>query len=206
MTDHICLTIYEQHILTHTTLLRGYGKAHADPETDSDGDGGAKPKLRGLGFIELSPKGIPHGIVHYPEMVKWAGHMFMFDTCAPEASHKGTIKVPMDRVRKLDERKTASSMMDWTVRTRTWCKITTSVNSVFRPLKDKKRKTPPPDFLRIKFSNRNIHSPVENVRSRLWENTFSPLRQGGDSLLTPDVRVRIHLFIHVCFNMIVHIC
>ena len=189
------------------SLLRGYGKAHADPETDSDGDGGAKPKLRGLGFIELSQKGIPHGIVHYPEMVKWAGHMYMFDTCAAEASHKVIIKVPMDRVRKSDERKTASSMMDWTLRTRTWCKIITSVrHSVFRPLKDKKRETPPPASLRIKFSNRNMHSPVENVRSRFTADTFSPLRQGGDSLLTPDVRVRIHLFIHVCFNMIVHIC
>ena len=167
---------------------RGY-KLHADPETDSDGDGGAQPKLRGLGLIELSPKGIPHASVHVAEQVKWAGHMFMFDTCAPEASHKETIKVPMDRVRKLNERKTASSMMDWTLRTRTWRKIITSVNSAFRPLQGK-RKSKPPASLTVVLAPRNIHSPGENVRSSLWSNTFSPLIKGGDNLLTPDVRVR----------------
>ena len=199
------------HILTHLSLLRGY-TGHADPETDSDGDGGVKPKLRGLNYIERSTKGIPHGVVHYPEMVKWAGHMFMFDTCAPEASHKETIKEPMDRVRKLDERKTASAMMDWTLRKRTWCKIVTLVKSVFHPLKDEGKtppptegKTPPPTYPTIHFSDRNIHTPVENGRSGLWDNTFSPLIQGGDSLLTPDVRVRTHLFIHVCFHMITYI-
>ena len=99
---------------SYVTLLRGY-KGHADPETDSDGDGGAQPKLRGLGLIELSPKGIPHGVTHFPEQVKWAGHMFMFDTCAPEAAHKSNIKEPMDRVRKLDDAETASSMINWTL-------------------------------------------------------------------------------------------
>ena len=152
----------------------------------------SKPsKLRGLKFIEMSPKGIPHGIVHYPEMAKWAGHLSMFDTCAPEASHKETIKAPMDRVRKSDERSTATSMMDWTLRTRTWSKIVASINSLYRPPKDNKKATP--TSLSIKFSNRCMHRPVGNVRSRLTSDTFSPLREGGDNLLTSDVRVRSHM-------------
>lgn len=102
--------------------------------------------------------------------------------------------------------------MDWTLRKRTWCKIVTLVKSVFHPLKDEGKtppptegKTPPPTYPTIHFSDRNIHTPVENGRSGLWDNTFSPLIQGGDSLLTPDVRVRTHLFIHVCFHMITYI-
>ena len=189
------------HIFTHMSSHRGY-KPPAYPETDSDGDGGAQPKLRGLGLTELSPKGIPHASVHVTEQVKWAGHLFMFDTCAPEASHKETIKVPMDRVRKLGERKTASSMMDWTLRTRTWRKIITLVNSVFGPLKGR-RKSKPPASLTVYFARRNIHSPGENVRSSLWSNTFSPLIKGGDNLLTPDVRVRYsYMFKCDCNHMV----
>ena len=91
--------------------------------------------------------------------------------------------------------------MEWKLQTRTWCKIITSVNSVFRPLKDE-RKTTPPTSLTINFRNRHIHSPVENVRSSLWSNTFSPLRKGKDRLLTSDVRVLIHfsyMFVSVWF-------
>ena len=141
-------------------------------------------------------------------MAKWAGHLFMFDTCAPEASHKETIKEPMDHVRKSDERKTAASMMDWTLRTRTWSKITASINSLYRPPKDNKKATP--TSLSINFSDRYMHSPVGNVRSRLSSDTFSPLREGRDNLLTSDVRVRVHILSsyvvsYMVFHMIAHI-
>ena len=175
------------HELIRLHPLRGY-TGHCDPETESDGDGGAQPKLRGLGFIEFSQKGIPHGSLHFPEQVKWAGHMFMFDTCAPEAAHKTNIKEPMDRVRKLDERATASSMMEWTLRSRAWCKIITLVASEFLPRKPR-RKLKVPDHFQVRVSGLRIHRPMEDVQDMLWTNTFSPLIKGGHNLLSPDVRV-----------------
>jgi hypothetical protein len=191
--EHLCNFIYE-HTYQHTydiicvTPHRGY--THCDPETDSDGDGGARPKLRGHGHIEFSSKGIPHGSLHFPEQVRWAGHLFMFDTCAPEAAHKFNIKQPMDRVRKLDERKTASSMMDWTLQSRTWGKITRQVRGEFCPPKEK-REYRIPDRLEVRLPKQSarIHRPSENVRALLEPNTFSPLAEGQDRLLSPAVRV-----------------
>ena len=80
-------------------LYRGYSN-HADPETDSDGDGGARPKLRGKGHIEFSKKGIPHGILHFVRQLQLAGHIFMHDTTASEAAHRLFVKKVMNRVRK----------------------------------------------------------------------------------------------------------
>ena len=177
------------HVLPYVYCNRGYTN-HCDPETDSDGDGGAQPKLRGIGPIEFSPKGIPHGVVHFPEMVKWAGHMFLFDTCAPEAAHKGNIKEPMDRVRKLEERKTASSMMEWTLRQRTWASIIRLVRREFFPPKEK-RKYHIPARLEVvvpKVAAR-MHRPTAKVRSLLRPNSFSPLASGTHTLLSPAVRV-----------------
>ena len=109
-------------------VCRGYGVRHADPETDSDGDGGIAPKLTGRGHIEFSAKGIPHGSLHFPEQLKWAGHMYMHDTSAPEASHRTNIKKCMDRVKKDDDAKTAESMIGWRLRVGTWDKIIREVN------------------------------------------------------------------------------
>ena len=66
---------------TFTPMQRGYTQ-HADPETDSDGDGGSESKLWGSGHIEFSSKGIPQGSIHFAEQIKWAGHLYMHDTCA----------------------------------------------------------------------------------------------------------------------------
>ena len=180
-------SIYDRpYMYSYVTLLRGY--KHIDTETDSDGDGGTLPKLRGLGLIEFSPKGIPHGSLHFPEQVQWAGHMFMFDTCAPEAAHKYNIKAPMDRVRKLDDTETASSMIDWTLRSRTWGKVITSVRRELVPPKDK-RTTKSLDCLHVSVYPAKIHRPTNDVQPLLHENTFSPLEKGEDNLLSPDVRV-----------------
>ena len=118
------MLICEHSILDHSN--RGYN-THTVPETDSDGDGGTQPKLPGRGHIEFSGKGIPHGILHFPEQVKLAGHIFMHDTCAPEASHRQNIRKAMDRVRKATEAETMESMIDWQFRTQTWKKIIDAV-------------------------------------------------------------------------------
>ena len=96
---------------------------HLESETESDGDGGVNSKLSGLGHIKFSQKGIPHGSLHFPTQLLWAGHIFMHDTCAPEAAHKTNIKRTMDRVQKLDDTRTSASMIEWWLRVRTWRKI-----------------------------------------------------------------------------------
>ena len=144
--------------------------------------------MRGLGHIEFSTRGIPHGSLHFPEQVKWAGHMYMFDTCAPEAAHKFNIKQPMDRVRKLDDSVTEASMIHWTLQTRTWTKIVTVVQSEFLPAKEKAKRKPP-DCLTVVVSNKMMHLPTNDVRHLFSHGTFSPLERGGDNLLSPDVRV-----------------
>ena len=171
---------------THTN--RGW-TAHTVAETDSDADGGPAPRLRGgRGHIEFSQKGIPHGSLHFPEQVKWAGHLFMHDTCAPEAAHKTNIKVPMDRVRKADDQETSGSMIAWVFRTTTWGKIIANVEREYG-LKRKKRTTKNPEKLRVDVHRSKIHRPTADVSHLFHDNTFSPLSSGGDKLLTPDVRV-----------------
>jgi len=172
--------------LTHTN--RGWS-THTVEETDSDGDGGPAPKLRGRGHIEFSQKGIPHGSLHFPEQVKWAGHLFMHDTCAPEAAHKTNIKVPMDRVRKGNDQETSGSMIAWVFRTTTWGKIIANVEREYAGLQRKKRTTKKPTNLLVKVHRSKIHRPTPDVSHLFRDNTFSPLSAGGDNLLTPDVRV-----------------
>ena len=146
-----------------------------ESETESDGDGGVNSKLSGLGHIEFSQKGIPHGSLHFPEQLQWAGHIFMHDTCAPEAAHKINIKRAMDRVRKLDDTKTSASMIEWWLRVRTWRKI---INDVQRattvPSRKRKKRTP---------------TTLEVTCTNLHPNTCSPLSEGRDKLVSPDARI-----------------
>ena len=76
--------------------------------------------------------------------MKWAGHLFMHDTCAPEAAHKTNIKVPMDRVKKGDDQQTSGSMIVWVFKTTTWGKIIASVERECG-LQRKQRTTKNPD-------------------------------------------------------------
>ena len=152
---------------------RGY-RLHTDPETDSDGDGGPAPQLRGRGHIEFSSKGIPHGILHFPLQLQLAGHIYMHDTCAPEASHRFNIKTAMDRVRKGEEDETSQSCIEWCLRTRTWAKIIDEVQ-----IND-----PPPRTRRQRCLSLKVRHTVGNLL-----NTYSPLRHGNDNLLCNDARI-----------------
>ena len=153
---------------------RGY-PTHADPETDSDGDGGTAPKLRGDGHIEFSKKGIPHGILHFPLQLLLAGHIYMHDTCAPEASHRFNIKITMNRVRKSTDVETSASLIDWGFRVRTWAKVIDTVQLNDTPVTRKQRVAP--SVVTLQF--------IE--RTRLL--TVSELRPGGDDLLCNDARL-----------------
>ena len=159
--------------------FRGYRK-HTDPETDSDTDGGTACKLPGPSHIELSKKGIPHGILHFPEQLKSAGHVYMHDVCAPEATHRWNIKKAMDRVRKGTESETSTSMIDWQFRVRSWKKIIDSVKQ-WDVVPVRRRIHPPPGNDVKVFTNatKGVH------------NCF-PLGEGGDDLITNDVRVSHH--------------
>lgn len=201
-------------------ICRGYDTKttkHIEPETDSDGDGGTNPKLQGRGHIEFSAKGIPHGSLHFPEQIQWAGHMYMHDTCAPEASHKTNIKKAMNRVRKLDNLTTSANMIDWELRVRTWARIISEVKKG-APSGSKKRKVKKkPLSIQVSYSLSKILRPADDVVNVLRADTFSPLRAGGDNLVSPDARISynevtrcidtyaiIHMRVHICVPICVY--
>ena len=168
-----------------TPVQRGYSN-HTEVETDSDGDGGPQRKLQGRGHIEFSGKGIPHGILHFPMQLREAGHIYMHDTCAPEASHRYNIKTAMDRVKKGTDSQTASWLISWTFRVRTWAKIIDSVEEDYvRNTRTRKN----PSVTEIQFADRHLLQPHDNMRQQLHHGTFSPLRSGKDSLLCNDARL-----------------
>ena len=182
-------------------FCRGYSDKHVDPETDSDGDGGPASKLRGSGHIEFSSKGIPHGILHFPEQLQSAGHIYMHDTCAPEGAHRDYIKKAMDRVRKTTDKETSESMVKWVCQVRVWAKI---INQVLheRELHQAKRPriTVPVNKIKVTFTQSRAH------------NTISPLGKGGFDLMTSDIRLSynevghiIHT-IYILSYMIGHAC
>ena len=157
---------------------------HDVPETDSDGDGGSDPKLQGPGHIEFSKKGIPHGILHFPLQLRLAGHIYMHDTCAPEASHRYNIRTAMDRVRKGTDSETSKSLVGWQLRVRTWAKVIDKVIDdveINDPRVVRRRRVP--NSMTVQLSEANV------IRTPTRGLTFSPLRHGGDSLLCNDARI-----------------
>ena len=174
--NHMCVILHHRSLLGHSN--RGY-RNHTVPETDSDGDGGTDAKLPGRGHIEFSGKGIPHGILHFPEQIKSAGHIFMHDTCAPEASHRQIIKKAMDRVRKTTESETMESMIDWQFRIQTWNKIIDNVKEGDVVVRRRIRNT----------STTTLKVFVND--SKLVRQCF-PLRRGGDTLISNDARISHH--------------
>ena len=129
---------------------------------------------------------------HFSEQLRWAGHIQMHDTSAPEASHKTNIKKCMDRVRKDDDAKTSESMIQWHLRVRTWGKIIREVQqgSCARVARTRKYK---PGIIN---NQSKLLSPTCDVASLLTPTTFSPLRAGGDNLMSPDARVSYHEVTH----------
>lgn len=166
---------------------RGY--KHADSETDSDGDGGSRPKLGGRGDIELSKKGIPHGILHFVRQLQLAGHIYMHDVTAPEAAHRFNVHRVMHRVRMGTDYETSTSAVNWTFEVRTWAKVIDMVNE---PVSVKKRTQKRVESLTVKFHDSKLLTPTGGIVDRLGQFTFSPLRNGLDELLCNDVRVSYH--------------
>jgi hypothetical protein len=165
----------------HTcTYNRGYinrrtgQRAHAESETDSQTDGGPTKKLRGRGHIELSKKGIPHGILHFPMQLQLAGHIYMHDTCAPEASHRLNIRTAMNRVRKATQSETSKSLIDWGFRTRTWAKVIDAVEIHDTPVT---RRRPVAPYREVQLYAGNLIAD------------FSCLRNGGANLICNDARI-----------------
>ena len=195
-------TYAHQYVCTHIWLFRGY--RHTEPETDSDGDGGTAAKLQGLGHIEFSAKGIPHGSLHFPEQLKWAGHIYMHDTCAPEASHRLNIKKAMDRVRKLDDTYTSASMTDWMLRIRVWQKIIRDVRRDTQPSRRKTKSKKPPGKIRVVNTTSKILRPSTDIHNLFHQDTFSPLRAGGENLASQDARVsynEVTYSSHICASI-----
>ena len=159
---------------------RGYS-LHAESETSSDGDGGPSMKLRGRGHVELSKKGIPHGILHFPRQLQLAGHIYMHDTTQSEGCHRLYVKKVMDRVRKLSDYETSAASIDWVFRVRTWAKVIDMVNENCDPVPDRRRKRV--DSLTVVVNNSKMLVPSGN------NPTFSPLRSGNDRLLCNDARL-----------------
>ena len=164
-------------------------------DTDSDGDGGVASKLRGSGHMEFSGKGIPHGILHFVEQLRWAGHVFMYDTCAPEASHKVFIKRAMDRVKKGSDLETSCSMIQWIFRVDTWSKIINIVQSQYvQPQVVRRGRPAPRHTLRVLTYVSKLLRPHNDVGNRTWGDTFSPLNVGDEHLMSEDARVSYNEF------------
>ena len=168
-------------------LYRGYSN-HADPETDSDGDGGARPKLRGKGHIEFSKKGIPHGILHFVRQLQLAGHIFMHDTTASEAAHRQFVKKVMNRVRKGTDYDTTNSSIDWVFRVRTWAKIIDDTAGPSPPKRQRKEVV----SLKVLLNASKQLKPTHHFVDETGQHTFSPLRTGGNRLVCNDARVSYH--------------
>ena len=166
---------------------RGYSN-HQEPETDSDGDGGSRPKLRGKGHIEFSAKGIPHGILHFPRQIELAGHVYMHDVTASEGAHRLFVKTAINRVRKLDDYYTSNSSIDWLFRVRTWSKVIDDVAGPSPPKRRRKEVQSATVFL----NRSKMLTPTGNFTDSTGQHTFSPLRTGGDRLLCNDARLSYH--------------
>ena len=177
-------------------MKKGYTR-HLERETDSDDDGGTAPQLMGLGHVEFSGKGIPHGSIHFPEQLVSAGHISMHDTCAPEASHKLYIKKAMSRVRKATDLLTSTAMLNWILLIRIWGHIIEIVKEEFEAKKKakqppkKRARTAPPRTLLVKvFVNEGkIVQPTAGLRHLFTNNVLTPLRAGEDNLISQDARI-----------------
>ena len=169
---------------------RGYDN-HAEAETDSDGDGGPAAKLRGGGHIEFSKKGIPHAVVHFPEQLKLAGHIFMHDTCAPEAIHKLICKLAMNRARKGTELNTNASIMNWLFRRLTWSHIIARVQTSY-PVRVSRQIKCVSGPYQVFVSASKMLRPSNAVATALEPNHFSPLRSGQHDFTSNDTRLTYH--------------
>ena len=121
---------------------------------------------------------------------KWSGPVTC--SCSTPVLRKRPTNLPsknpwLNRVRKSSERETASSMIDWTVQKRTWGKIVTTVENEYMPTKKRVRSTIRAQTL-ILYED-FVPQIISKTCCLHGGDCFSPLEQGGDDLLSPNVRV-----------------
>ena len=126
-----------------------------------------------------------------------AGHIYMHDTTAPEASHRFNVKEVMQRVRKGTDFDTGASAVDYVLRVRTSAKVIDLVHE--SSTEAPKRRTRRVRSLTVVVNDSKQLSPPACVAY----NTFSPLRTGDQSLLAVQRRKTIlprvgdtHIIIH----------
>ena len=135
----------------------------------------------------MSKKGIPHGILHFPEQIQLAGHIYMHDVTASEGGHRLFVKKAMNRVRKGTDYDTSSSSIDWVFRVRTWAKIIDDVDGPGPPTRRRKAV----QSLTVFVNRSKMLTPTEYFTTS-GQHSFSPLQTGGDNLLCNDVRISYH--------------
>ena len=93
----------------------------SDSSTDStDSESG----WGGLGVFEYSQKGLPHALVHAPELVETYGHFGGACTCVGEAGHKTTIKGAAKLARTYGDRnETQEGMLEHVQRDKLWIAV-----------------------------------------------------------------------------------
>ena len=112
----------------------------------------------------------------------------MHDVTASEGAHRLFVKKVMARVRKGTDYDTSSSSIDWVFRTRTWAKV---IDNVVGP-SPAKRQRKEVQTLTVLLNATKINAPTDRFVETTGQYTFSPLRTGGDELLSNDARISYH--------------
>ena len=94
--------------------------SHESESSDTD-DTDDEFTWGGLGRFEYSQKGLPHALMHQPELVMRGGHYDAFCTFRVEASHPHNIKLAARYARCFASvNKTQIAMLDWVLLQRVW--------------------------------------------------------------------------------------
>lgn len=105
-------------IQTHRirAFLRVYELSRDANETDS-GSTDDDRTWGGLGMFEYSKKGLPHALVHAPELVETGGHHAAFCTAVSEVTHKVSLKRAAQFARTMASKNASQeNMLDWVQR------------------------------------------------------------------------------------------
>ena len=78
----------------------------------------------GLGMFEYGCKGLPHALLHAPELVERGGSHLVYDTCVAESAHKRYIKIAAKYSRTFaSENKTELHMLQYIQRQQLWSAV-----------------------------------------------------------------------------------
>jgi len=92
----------------------------------------------------------------------------------------------MDRVRKGSDSQTATWLLGWTFRVRTWAKIIDTVLENHVPI-TRQKKTP--SSMQIRLNDKQLLETHHTMEPHFQPGTFSPLRAGEDHILCNDARL-----------------